>query len=76
MRSIRDPSFQSWEAYATTGNFGFPSPARIMFRCRTDPEERPREVVIEGDKSDAEARVRELSEEELRSLLEGARPLS
>lgn len=72
MRTIQDGAFQRWEAYATTGDFGFPRPARIVFRCLTDPGERARAVVIDGDKSDAESRVKELPEAELRELLEEA----
>lgn len=72
MRRIRDRHFQDWEAYATTGDFGFPRPGRIVFRCLTDEQERARSVEIDGDRSDAEARVRELSEAELLDLLERA----
>lgn len=72
MRTIQDDSFRTWEAYATTGDFGLSVPARIVFRCLSDPEERARAVEIEGDKSDAEARVRNLSGEELRGLMERA----
>ncbi|NIP60041.1 MAG: hypothetical protein GWM92_17120 [Gemmatimonadetes bacterium] len=74
-RRIRDENFQEWEAFATTGDFGFPRPARIVFRCRTDPETRPRHVVIDGDKSDAEARLTELGEAELEELLQEAETL-
>lgn len=72
MRTIQDDSFRTWEAYATTGDFGFSNPARIVFRCISDPEERARAVEIEGDKSDAEARVRKLSGGELGDLMEQA----
>ena len=72
MRTIQDDSFRTWEAYATTGDYGFSDPARIVFRCITDPDERARFVTIDGDKSDAEARIRKLSSEELHQLMEGA----
>ncbi|MDX1567200.1 MAG: hypothetical protein R3223_05315 [Longimicrobiales bacterium] len=72
MRTIQDDSFRTWEAYATTGQYGFSDPARIIFRCVTDPNERARFVTIDGDKSDAEARVRSLSNGELQDLMEGA----
>lgn len=75
MRIIQHGGFQRWEAYATTGDFGFSRPARIVFRCLTDPDERARTVVIDGDKSDAEARVKELSEAELKTLLEASEVL-
>lgn len=76
MRVVRDRDFRDWEVYATTGDFGLPSPARIVFRCRTDPDERPRVVTIEGDKSEAEARVKSLSPPELSELLAEAEVLS
>ncbi|MFW6199195.1 MAG: hypothetical protein ACOC8K_01360 [Gemmatimonadota bacterium] len=72
MRTIQDDSFRTWEAYATTGDYGFSNPARIIFRCIADPDERARFVIIDGDKSDAEARIRSISDEELRKLMEGA----
>lgn len=70
MRTIQDDSFRTWEAYATTGEYGFSNPARIVFRCLTDPDERARTVTIDGDKSDAEARIRSLSGEDLMDLME------
>lgn len=72
MRVVRDRDFRDWEVYATTGDFGLPRPARIVFRCRTDPDVRPRVLTIDGDRSDAEARVRTLSRPELEALLEEA----
>lgn len=72
VRTIQDDSFRTWEAYATTGDFGFSRPARIVFRCISDPDERARAVEIQGDKSDAEARVRKLSGAELRGLMDQA----
>ncbi len=72
MRTIQDDSFRTWEAYATTGDYGFSDPARIVFRCLADPDERARAVTIDGDKSDAEAQVRSLSADELRELMESS----
>lgn len=69
MRIVTDGDFRTWEVYATTGEYGFPHPSRIIFRCMSDPGERARVVVVDGDKSDAEARVRQLSEGELRELM-------
>lgn len=76
MRIVRDGDFRDWEVYASTGDFGLPNPARIVFRCRTDPDERPRVVTIEGDKSEAEARVKSLTNPELTELLDEAEVLS
>ena len=71
-RMIQDDDFRTWEAFATTGDYGFPRPARIVFRCRDDPAERSRVVTIEGDKSDAEARLRSLEDGELEEMLADA----
>lgn len=74
-RTIQDDDFREWEAFANTGDYGFPSPARIVFRCRTDPDERSRVVTIEGDKSDAEARLKAVEDAELEEMLAGAEVL-
>jgi hypothetical protein len=71
-REFQDGEFQTWEAFASTGEHGFTADAWIVFRCRTDPTRRPRYVVIDGDKPDAEARVIDLPLGELRSLLNEA----
>lgn len=69
-RYIQDDEFREWEVFATTGDFGMSDPARIGFRCVAQPELKARAVFIEGDKSDAERAVAELSEEELQELFE------
>ena len=57
-RTILDSELRSWEAYATTGDYGLTAPAKIAFRCTSDSSQRPRIVDFEGDKSDAERAVR------------------
>lgn len=74
-RTIQDDDFREWEAFATTGAYGFSRPARIVFRCRTDPAQRSRVVTIEGDKSDAEARLTSVGGEELAEMLRAAEVL-
>ena len=71
-REFRNSDLQVWEAFATTGEHGFSDQSRIGFRCRTDPGARPMWIGIDGDKSDAEARVQTLSDGELETLLEKA----
>lgn len=71
-RMILDGALQQWEAFATTGRYGFPDPARVIFRCVSDPEIRARAVDIEGDKSDAEKTVETFDDGELREMLAGA----
>ena len=74
-RQFHDDGFQTWEVFANTGEHGFPDDALLVFRCRTDPAQRPRSVAIEGDTTEAEARVLSLSDVELRALLGEALPL-
>lgn len=75
-RTIQDEGLLLWEAYATTGDFGFPDQARMVFQCLTDPARRARVLEREGDKSDVEHDLVRLSEEELRSLLEQTEEVS
>lgn len=74
-RTILDDDLNTWEVYATTGDFGFADPARIVFRCLTDSGERARAVEPGGDKSEAEELVVTRSDGELRELLEKAEPV-
>ena len=74
-RTIRNGSFRSWEAFATTGRYGLPSPGRVVFRCCSDPAMRARAAEVPAGKAGAEALVKGASDGELLTLLEGARPL-
>jgi len=74
-RKIVDRDFHEWEAFASTGDFGRSRPARVIFRCMSDPTRRPRHVVIDGDKSDAEAELQRRSDEELSRLFQKAEAL-
>lgn len=71
MRTIRDEDLKTWEVYATTGDHGFADPARIAFRCVSDPWERPRAIRYGGDKSEAEEAVERWSDADLLSHLSG-----
>ncbi len=70
-----DDDLREWEVYATTGRYGFPDRARVMFRCMSDPHERTRALALQGDKSDAEAAVETASAEELTRMMEEAETL-
>jgi hypothetical protein len=76
MRTILDRDLRRWEVYATTGDFGSANPAKVAFRCTSDAWQRPRVVVHDGDKSDAERCVAESTDGELVRLLESAEPVS
>lgn len=68
-RRILDGDLRRWEVYATTDRYGFPDPARVVFRCTSDPRVRARAVTIEGDKSEAEACVSSSSAAALSEML-------
>lgn len=74
-RTFQDDGFRTWEAYASSGKFGVPDRARIVFCCLSDPSLRARYVRIDGDKSDAEREVATRADRELAALLDGAEVL-
>ena len=74
-RTILDAALRSWEVFASTSRYGFAPRSRVVFRCTTDPAERPRARAIDGDKSDVEALVVGAPVEQLVDMLEGAEPL-
>lgn len=73
--TIVDRDFRTWEVYATTGDYGFAEPARIVFHCTSDPRIRARSVKIEGDHADAERLVATAGEDRLHGLFERAEAL-
>lgn len=73
-RILQDPDLMDWEVYATSGAFGYPDRAQIVFACLSDRSRRARSVE-QGDKADAERKVLDLSDDELLQLLERAEPL-
>ncbi len=68
-RTIQDQDLLLWEAYASTGDYGYPQQAKIVFHCLTNPALRARVVEQEGDKSDVESQLVTLPESELLGLL-------
>lgn len=74
-RTILDQDLNTWEVYATPGDFGFAERARVTFRCVSDAGRRARAFGIDGDKAEAEAFVVERSDEELGEWLEEAQPV-
>ena len=74
-RMIQDASFRRWEAFATTGRYGLPHPARVVFRCCTDVAVPPLAAEVPAGKAEAEHLVDGASDEELLALLEGAKAL-
>lgn len=78
MRTFQDMGFELWETWVSSGEHGFSDRhPRILFRSRSEPQARAREVVLEaGDEADAQRRVLQAADEELRSLLAGAVPVA
>jgi hypothetical protein len=74
-KSVVDDEMQSWEAFASTGPYGYSDRSVVVFRCSSDPRARPRAYSIAGDKSDAEARVASATRGDLLAMLAGAEPL-
>ena len=74
-KTVFDRDLRSWEAFASTGPYGFATQARVVFYCRSDDRQRPRALSIGGDKSDAEARVANARRDELLEMLEAAQPI-
>ena len=74
-KSVVDDDLRSWEAFASTGPYGYSDRSVVVFQCASDPGERPRAFQIEGDKSDAEARVENATRGDLLEMLAGAERL-
>jgi hypothetical protein len=73
--TFTDENLLTWEAYASSGNFGLAVRPRIVFNCLSDTSLTPRFVERPGDEADAEEQVHEFSEEQLRAMLREAQPL-
>ena len=69
-RQLIDRDLLIWEAYPTSGRFGFPDGSRILFNCISDPDRRARFVQLESDGAEAARRLDGKSVEELRALFD------
>lgn len=75
-RTFHDDDLLAWEAYASSGEFGYARPARIVFHCRSDPSVRPRYVQMEDEDRDAAAELARLPDATLTRLLGVSRELT
>ena len=73
--TFTDENLLTWEAYASSGNFGLATRPRIVFNCVSDPSTPPRYLERPGDEADAEEQVAELDEKQLRQMLKDSHPL-
>ncbi len=74
-RTFQDENFLIWEAYASSGAFGYPDAPHVVFNCLSNRTIRPRYVQLEGLEPEAQRRVQTGSEDELAGLFRRARPL-
>jgi hypothetical protein len=74
-QTFTDENLLTWEAFASSGNFGFATRPRVVFNCLSDPNTPPRYVERAGDEADAEGQVMEYDPKQLREMLSQSRPL-
>jgi hypothetical protein len=74
-RTFQDDNFLIWEAFASSGAFGYPDAPHVVFNCLSNRTIRPRYVQLEGQEPEAQRRVQTVSEDELAGLFRSARPL-
>jgi|1185.fasta_scaffold334408_2 hypothetical protein len=73
--TFTDENLLTWEAFASSGNFGFAVRPRIVFNCLSDPGRPPRYVERPGIEADAEEQVIEYDEKQLREMLRSSKEL-
>jgi len=73
--TFTDENLLTWEAFASSGNFGLAIRPRIVFNCLSDPNTPPRYVERPGDVADAEEQVSESDEKQLREMLRRSKEL-
>jgi hypothetical protein len=74
-QTFTDENLLSWEAFASTGDFGLSVRPRIVFNCLSDPGRPALYVEMTGDEADAEHEVHHLDPDGLRALLRRAKPV-
>ena len=73
--TFTDENLLTWEAFASSGNFGLATRPRIVFNCLSDPDTPPRFLERPGDEADAEEQVITFDEQQLRQMLSQSQPL-
>jgi len=73
--TFTDENLLTWEAFASSGKFGFAVRPRIVFNCLSDPDRAPRYVERTGIEADAEEQVIDHDEKQLREMLRSSREL-
>lgn len=76
-RTFYDDDFMEWEAYVSGGEMEGKAAARIYFLCLTAPSRRARFVTDDsGNPAVAQRKLLDMSDEQLKELLEDSEPLS
>jgi hypothetical protein len=74
-RVFQDENFITWEAFASSGKFGFPDGPQVVFNCLTDRSVRPRAVRMAGDEADAQRKLENANDSDLLELFRRAETL-
>lgn len=74
-QTFTDENLISWEAFASSGDFGFAERPRIVFNCLSNPDTPARYVEVPGDEADAEGQLASSDEHQLRDLLARSQPV-
>lgn len=74
-RTFTDENLIAWEAFATSGDFGFAERPRIVFNCLSNPDVPARYVEVSGDEADAEGQLTSYDDAQLRDLLARSQPV-
>lgn len=75
-RIFIDDDLMRWEAYGTSGDYGFGDEnSRIIFHCLSDPDQPPRVHGFKSGEADIERRVNEADPAELLALFKAAEVL-
>lgn len=74
-RTVQDADLRNWEAYPSSGRFGLPGDAKIVFHCLSDPQLRARYVRSGAEEDDAAGWLERASDEELLGLLQRSEEL-
>ena len=74
-RTFTDENLLTWEAFASSGDFGMAERPRIVFNNLSDSSVPARYVELSGDGADAEEQVIAFDEAQLRKLFAESQPL-
>jgi hypothetical protein len=74
-QTFLDENLMTWEAFASSGNYGLSEQPRIVFNCLSDPGIAPRYLQRSGGEAEAEGGVFASDDATLLELLRASHPL-